>query len=327
MKIDFLSTYRSLNSVIHAPQRPQPGSSGAPEFEKTLQSVSPDSLQDTDFITERLDNGKLPRLSVQPEQQPMASLKLLEPKLNFGSSERLVPTEILPDGVKDVRPSVKTPALITARRVTEEGSSNAGPAAVEEPRASLQPSSLIPPNQDEEFAKVSDFIRSAGQRHGVDPSLGLAVASAESSFDPRAVSSDGHASKGIFQLLDSTGKDLLERSGEKGDYEPFNPELNVNLGVGYLRYLHDLFSKESDLPNNLKTVGAANSSSLEKLAVAAFNAGEGRVASAQKRAEQAGKDPSEYDQVEPYLPENTREYVRKVIREKRLFEGQGIGQT
>jgi soluble lytic murein transglycosylase-like protein len=148
----------------------------------------------------------------------------------------------------------------------------------------------------------------------------MAVVKTESAFNPMAVSTDGHSSKGLFQLLDSTGKTLLTRAGTpERPYDPFNPDLNMELGTSYLRYLHDIFQTPTDLPNDHRTRSAADKASLEKLAVAAFNAGEGRVASAQHRAERAGKDPSHYDEVAPYLPESTRNYVSRVISGKKLF--------
>jgi soluble lytic murein transglycosylase-like protein len=102
-------------------------------------------------------------------------------------------------------------------------------------------------------------------------------------------------------------------------YDPFNPDLNIRLGTSYLRYLHDIFKTKTDLPNKLQTRPAADERSLEKLAVAAFNAGEGRVASAQMRCEKVGKDPGYYEQVAPFLPRSTREYVGKVVGGKKLF--------
>jgi NAD(P)-dependent dehydrogenase (short-subunit alcohol dehydrogenase family) len=103
------------------------------------------------------------------------------------------------------------------------------------------------------------------------------------------------------------------------DYDPFDPDLNIQLGTSYLRYLHDIFRTPTELPNSRTTKSAADERSLEQLAVAAFNAGEGRVASAQHRTEQAGKDPAHYDNVAPFLPRSTREYVARVVGGKRLF--------
>jgi soluble lytic murein transglycosylase-like protein len=134
------------------------------------------------------------------------------------------------------------------------------------------------------------------------------------------VSSDGHASKGLFQLLDSTGKDLLARGAQTDrPYDPFDPDLNIELGTSYLKYLHDIFKSPTSLPNDRSTKPAADDTSLEMLAVAAFNAGEGRVASAQHRAQRAGKDPAHYDNVAPFLPASTREYVSRVVSSKKLF--------
>jgi soluble lytic murein transglycosylase-like protein len=170
-----------------------------------------------------------------------------------------------------------------------------------------------------QVSTVHSMVQDAGRRFGVDPVLGMAVVAKESDFNARAVSSDGHESKGLFQLLDRTGKELLQRFGVEREYNPFDPEQNVYLGVGYLRHLHDIFSKNTPLTRSDVTVAAANTASLEKLAVAAFNAGEGRVASAQQRALRAGKDPSQYDHVVDYLPESTQQYVARVIEAKTQF--------
>jgi hypothetical protein len=159
---------------------------------------------------------------------------------------------------------------------------------------------------------LSDIISTAGRYHGVDPGLSLAVADAESSFRADAVSQDGHASKGIFQLLDSTAQDMIDKFKVGETYDPFDPAMNAYLGVGYLRRLHDIFSEETPLNGKLKTIPVKSAVDLEKVAVAAFNAGEGNVADAQHRAAAAGKDPTKYSSLEPYLPASTRVYVARV---------------
>lgn len=169
--------------------------------------------------------------------------------------------------------------------------------------------------------EITNIISAAGKYHGVNPSLGIAVARAESSLRPDAVSNDGHRSKGIFQLLDTTGKELLGRfSLEQEHYEPFDPALNSFLGMGYLKRLHQLFSHETVLAKNLKTVPVKSAENLEKLAVAAFNAGEGSVARAQHKAKALGLDPTRYDAVQRFLPASTREYVTRVSNLKRQSE-------
>jgi len=167
---------------------------------------------------------------------------------------------------------------------------------------------------------IEELIGAAGRFHGIDPNLSVAVARAESSLKTNAVSSDGHHSKGIFQLLDNTGKEMMSRLDVEGHYLPFDAKQNANLGVGYLRRLHDLFSKETSLGSNLKTVAVKSGADLEKFSVAAFNAGEGRVAKAQAAARSDGKNPASYAAIEPYLPLSTRAYVQRVSNLKSLAD-------
>lgn len=171
---------------------------------------------------------------------------------------------------------------------------------------------------------MKDIITTAGKFYGIDPNLGMAVAQVESAFQPTAVSKDGHASKGIFQLLDTTGRHMMDHTGVEGeDYDPFDPAQNAYLGVGYLRRLHDIFSAETHLGGNMKTIPARSAEQLEKLAVAAFNTGEGNVARAQARARSLGKDPSDFAAIEPYLPASTRRYVQKVSQLRQAFAAEG----
>jgi soluble lytic murein transglycosylase-like protein len=216
--------------------------------------------------------------------------------------EPLSPPQQVSGPLTPAAQEVKTPTVLEVKRVEVPASVNISNA----PQLSKQ--------------EIQTRLVSAALGAGLDPALTQAVVKAESSFNVRAVSNDGHASKGLFQLLDSTGKHLMSRAdGVSKKYDPFNPDLNIKLGTNYLRYLHDIFKVPTELPNNLKTVAAADSASLERFAVAAFNAGEGRVASAQSRSEVLGKDPAYYDQVAPLLPRSTREYVKRVIEGKDNF--------
>lgn len=167
---------------------------------------------------------------------------------------------------------------------------------------------------------IEQIIQHAGKKHGIAGELSLAVAQAESSLRPTAVSRDGHRTKGLFQLKDSTGMELARSLAPGAKYDPFDAKLNANLGVGYLKQLHDMFREPTILTRNLKTIPARSAEDLEKLAVAGFNAGQGRVARAQQKALAAGRDPSLYESVAPYLPASTRDYVKRVGKLKTVNE-------
>jgi soluble lytic murein transglycosylase-like protein len=168
-------------------------------------------------------------------------------------------------------------------------------------------------------SEIQSIVITAGKYHGVDPNLGLAVAQVESSFKANAVSRDGHHSKGVFQLLDSTAGDMMQKTGMDEPYKPFDPSMNAFLGMGYLRRLHNLFSRDTNLTSSIKIHGANSADELEKIALAAYNAGEGNVARAQKIAVSLGKDPGAFSSIEPHLPQITRGYVKKVGKLKAKF--------
>ncbi len=95
-----------------------------------------------------------------------------------------------------------------------------------------------------------DLIRRAAREHQLEEGLLAAVVSAESAFDPLAVSPKG--AMGLMQLM----PDTADRFGVK---KPFDPWENLNAGAAYLSWLSNRFG--GDL----------------RLALAAYNAGEGRV--------------------------------------------------
>ena len=116
--------------------------------------------------------------------------------------------------------------------------------------------------------RVSEAVEAAAKQHAVDPLLVHSVIQAESNYDPFAVSPKG--AQGMMQLMPATAR----RFGVKNSFDFAD---NIEGGVRYLRYLMDLFQDE-------------------KLAVAAYNAGEQAV--------------MRYGGVPPY-PE-TKSYVRTV---------------
>ncbi len=96
----------------------------------------------------------------------------------------------------------------------------------------------------------SEFIDSACEKYGVDPSLVHAVVKVESDFNPFAVSRKG--ARGLMQLMPQTASDLNVGNS-------FSPRDNIEGGVKYLRSLLDKYE------GNVR------------LALAAYNAGETSV--------------------------------------------------
>lgn len=110
------------------------------------------------------------------------------------------------------------------------------------------------------------------------------LAEVESSFDARARSPAGAA--GLFQLMPATARSL-DLSVNLFRDERLNAEKNARAAARYLRYLHGRFKDW-------------------RLALAAYNCGEGRVAGLLKK--HRGKT---YDDINQFLPTETQMYVPK----------------
>ena len=117
---------------------------------------------------------------------------------------------------------------------------------------------------------VQGLIEDASKRHDVDPLLVESVIKVESNFNARAVSPKG--ALGLMQLIPATAR----RFGVK---DPFDAQQNIEGGVKYLKYLQQLYGDD-------------------RLALAAYNAGEGAVA--------------KYGAIPPYA--ETQSYVYEVGR-------------
>jgi hypothetical protein len=163
---------------------------------------------------------------------------------------------------------------------------------------------------------VEDIISSEPKIKDIDKNLAKAIAEIESSFDPNARSQDGFDSKGLFQLLDSTGRQVLGKHFPSEEYSPFDPRQNIRLGGLHLQHLSEIFQKPTQLSKQSQTYGSKDKESLEKFIVAAYNSGEGRVAWAQKQARNKGVDPTEFNSIQEFLPKSTQNYVEKVLSAK-----------
>jgi soluble lytic murein transglycosylase-like protein len=118
--------------------------------------------------------------------------------------------------------------------------------------------------------RFDDHVQAAAREHQVDPALIHAVISAESAYNPLARSTKG--ARGLMQLIPETG-------ARYGATNLLDPKQNIDAGTRYLKDLIAMFG------NDLK------------LAIAAYNAGEGAV--------------QRYGAIPPYA--ETRNYVPKVL--------------
>jgi len=196
-------------------------------------------------------------------------------------------------------------ALASAARVT-------APPVARKPAAEAGPQSISPWLRTPRQRALADAIAHAAETVGVSSDVSLAVAVAESSLDPTARSSDG-LSSGTFQVTGPTQKDIRRRIREGELVRPPGSD-DVALGIAHLGWLHDLFGRDATLGGSLRTVPVANSGERTRFAVAAYNAGEGRVARAQERAAAQRRDPTRYENIRAFLPEITQRYVDRVMR-------------
>jgi hypothetical protein len=133
----------------------------------------------------------------------------------------------------------------------------------------------IPVRQDPD-SPYDQHILKASQTYQVEVALIKAVIMAESGYNPKAVSRKG--AQGLMQLMPSTAKWL-------GVHDAFDPMLNIDGGVRYLRRLLDRF--DGDV----------------QLALAAYNAGSRHV--------------RKYGGVPPFKA--THIYIKKVMQYRKSY--------
>ena len=135
-----------------------------------------------------------------------------------------------------------------------------------------------------------EAVDNAAERFGVDRALIYAVIKAESNFDPAAVSHAG--AKGLAQITDNTAQYVAEMIGvEYGSGDSFDAEKNISLSAAYLRYLLQKYNGDI------------------RLAMAAYNAGEGNV----------DKWLAEDGEMKDIPFGETKKYVRKVKLYRRIY--------
>jgi soluble lytic murein transglycosylase len=142
-----------------------------------------------------------------------------------------------------------------------------------------------------------DVIRQQAKDKNLDPTLIAGVIYVESRFRDQT----SHAgAKGLMQLMPSTADYIARKSGGtrfvQGDLA--DPQINISYGSWYLRYLMQRYHGNT------------------ALALAAYNAGEGKVDEWWREAADRG----EKFRVADHIPfPETREYVSKVLDARRAY--------
>lgn len=116
-------------------------------------------------------------------------------------------------------------------------------------RELIRPLSVQWSNMNVDLQSLKQIAQSAAQEFNLDEDIFIALISAESAWNPNAVSPKG--AKGLAQLMPDTARAL-------GVADPFDPAQNLRGGAKFLRQMLDQFGSY-------------------ELALAAYNAGPGAV--------------------------------------------------
>lgn len=156
-------------------------------------------------------------------------------------------------------------------------------------KQNADPSLSIP----ESLKEYLPVIKKYSKIYGFDWRLIIAVIQQESNFKHDAVSPKG--AYGLLQIMPETGEELVLSVSHIHDFR--TPEQNIIAGIHYLwTQFNRFFFKGMDSTESLK------------LALAAYNAGPGRVLDAQQLAIYLGEDPNKWETIKTILPLLSSEY-------------------
>ena len=143
--------------------------------------------------------------------------------------------------------------------------------------------------------KYGEQVFSTCQNSGVEPKLVFAIIQTESSFNPDTISSKGAV--GLMQIMPDTAKYVSDLYFGGIDFDLFNPDDNILIGVTYLTYLLGKFEDK-------------------KTALSAYNAGEGNVKSWLENDEYSKDGKTLYN-----IPfKETQDYINKVFKRVEIYE-------
>jgi soluble lytic murein transglycosylase len=143
-----------------------------------------------------------------------------------------------------------------------------------------------------------DTIEAESARNHLDPYLVASLIRQESEFDASAISYAN--AYGLMQLLPSVGRTMAREEGmvHFQTFQLLDPATNIRLGTRYLRQMLDRFG------------------GVQEYALAAYNAGDNRVADWQAAGPYSGID--EFVESIPFT--QTREYVEAILRNEETYK-------
>jgi len=140
-------------------------------------------------------------------------------------------------------------------------------------------------------------IQTESAKNNLDPYLVASLIRQESEFDASVISYAN--AYGLMQLLPSTGRTMARQEGiaHFQTFQLLDPDMNIRLGTRYLRQMLDKFG------------------GVQEYALAAYNAGDGRVVDWQAAGPYSGID--EFVESIPFT--QTREYVQAILRNEETY--------
>jgi soluble lytic murein transglycosylase len=143
-----------------------------------------------------------------------------------------------------------------------------------------------------------DTIKAESAKNNLDPYLVASLIRQESEFGPSVISYAN--AYGLMQMLPSVGKAMAREEGiaHFETYQLLDPVTNIRLGTRYLRHMLEKFG------------------GVQEYALAAYNAGDERVAEWQAAGPYQGID--EFVESIPFT--QTREYVEAILRNEETYK-------
>ena len=154
-----------------------------------------------------------------------------------------------------------------------------------------------------------------------------AIYGQESGFGTNMGKRGSGSAAGHFQIKAVTAIRYNAKVSSQND-ERFDIDLASLVAVKHLRNLNNIFGKARILSSTLSSIPVSDLNQRKLFVIAAYNAGEGRIAKAQAAAKKDGKNPQKWNDVKQYLAEagateqkvkEITEYVEKVTEYEEEF--------